>query len=113
MRKGRANVSVREGNTLTSTYLLFAAGVLLGAVGSLVFILRSRALLEEEPGDDAHPDRLRQLAVRLTLVTYAVLAFILLVIAVVLGDIASIITGGILVVFASAGIVFLWSAAPS
>jgi hypothetical protein len=95
---------------MASTYLPFVVGLVLGAIGCLVFIMRSQALSDDDRSDHAAFGGRRQLAMRLALSVDVVIAFIFLVVAVVLGDIGFIVTAGILMVCASAGLAVLWSA---
>lgn len=98
------------GNTLTSTDLPLAVGAVIGAVGSLVFIMRSHAFDEEEREGHAQA---RQSAVRRVLVIYATAAWICFATAVVLGDVAFIVTTGVLALLAGVGLARLWSAMES
>jgi hypothetical protein len=92
-------------------YLLAAAGAIAGAVGSVVFIMRSPALTDEEEQGDAEPWRnRRQLAVRVVLSMYMVMTGIALVVSVALLDTELILTSGALVVLATIGLISLWSA---
>jgi hypothetical protein len=92
-------------NNLISTDLPIAVGAIIGAVGSLTFIMRTHAIDEEEQAGHAQA---RRSAVRLVLVIYAMIAWLCLVVAVVLGGVALIATMGILALLASAGLVRLW-----
>jgi hypothetical protein len=92
------------GSTLTDTYLPIAVGTVLGAAVSLVFIVRSSAFSEKQPGR-ASASTQRQRRVRIILGVYVVFAFICLAIAVVIGDVAFIVLGGVIALLASIGLV--------
>lgn len=94
------------GSSLTGADLPLAAGAIIGAVGSLAFIMRSHAFDEKEQAGHA---KARQSAVRRVLVIYAIIAWFCLAAAVALGDVAFIVTTGIMALLASAGLVRLWS----
>ena len=91
---------------LTGTYLPIVAGAVLGAVGSLLFVMRSRAFPK---GEYAQGVLSRQSAVRRVLIIYASIAWICLVVAVAIGDTSFMILTGIIALVASAGLVGLWS----
>jgi cobalamin synthase len=82
------------------TYLPLTAGAVIGAAGSLIFIVRSPALARE--------GRRRKLAVRLVLITYVAIACLVLVIAIALGNLEFIAISGALAILAIAGLVFTW-----
>lgn len=90
-----------------STYLPIMVGAVLGAVGSVLFIVRSRAFPKEERSQGAFS---RQSAVRRVLIIYATVAWICLAAAVFIGNIWFIILTGIIVVIASVGLLGFWSA---
>jgi hypothetical protein len=81
-------------------------GGFIGAIGSLVFIMRSSAFDKEQHVGDAQT---RQSAIRRTLVIFAIIAWFCLGAAVALGDVAFIVTTGIMALLASAGLMRLWS----
>jgi hypothetical protein len=95
---------------MIATYLLFAGGAIVGAVGSVAFILRSSELTQEENRRDAasRPSR-RQLAVRIVLSVYLGMTSIALAVALALEDVALIATSGLLVFLVGGALIFLWS----
>lgn len=90
---------------LTGTYLPIVVGAVFGAVGSLLFIMRSR---EFSKGEFVEGMLSRQSAVRRVLVIYAVIAWICLMVAVAIGDISFIVLTGIITALASTGLVGFW-----
>ncbi len=91
---------------IAATYLPIFVGAVLGAIGSLVFIVQSRAFPNEEVAEGPQS---RQAAVRRVLVIYASIAWVCLVAAVVIGDVTFIVMTGVITVLASAGVVVRWS----
>lgn len=92
---------------IASTYLPIFVGAFLGAIGSLVFILQSRAFPNEKA---AQGPQSRQAAVRRVLVIYAAIAWACLLAAVLIGDVTFIVLTGVITVLASAGLALRWSA---
>lgn len=90
-----------------SAYFPIILGAVLGAVGTVLFIMRSRAFPKEDRSQGAFS---RQSAVRRVLVIYATVAWICLAAAVFIGNIWFIILTGVIVVIASVGLLGFWSA---
>jgi hypothetical protein len=80
----------------------------IGAVGSLVFIMRSPALSDEVDGNDRSGANRRRLAIRLTLLAFMILACTSLVVALALGGLGITVTAGSLVLVTGVALVFLW-----
>lgn len=91
-----------------NTYLPIAIGAVLGATGSLLFILRTDAFSQEEQGGHVSASR-RGLALRSVLIIYATIAWICLVVAIAIGDMAFIVACGVIALIASIGLVRVWS----
>jgi hypothetical protein len=91
---------------LAAIFLPVVVGAVLGAVGSLLFIMRASVFSKEEYAQGALS---RQSAVRRVLVIYATIAWICLAAAVAIGDMSFIILTGIIAVLASVGLVGFWS----
>ena len=95
------------GEVSSSTYLPIGIGVIIGAVGSLVFIMRTRALSDEQDSRPATSIR-RRLALRSVLIIYAIIAWICLAVAVTVGEMALIVLCGVIVLIASIGLMRIW-----
>ena len=95
-----------------SAFLPAAIGAVVGAIGSLWFILRSDAFSDRGKADNDPPDDRRKLAVRIVLAGYAVIAWICFVVAVAIGDMSFILPAGITALLATVGLVGLWSPRP-
>jgi archaellum biogenesis protein FlaJ (TadC family) len=106
MRKGYASQVLVTGGTIADTGIPLVIGGFVGAIGSLIFILRTHAF---DQGEKASEKQDRQSAVRRALVIFAIIAWFCLVAALALGDVAFIVTTGIMAIIASAGLVRLWS----
>jgi archaellum biogenesis protein FlaJ (TadC family) len=78
---------------------------LLGAVGSVIFLMRARGFEKVEAEGLTHA---RLTAVRRVVVIYAAIAWLCFLIAVALGDAAFIILTGIMAVLACAGLVWVY-----
>jgi archaellum biogenesis protein FlaJ (TadC family) len=79
-------------------------GSFLGAVGCLIFIMRARGFDKVEAEGQAHA---RRAAVRRVLIIYAVIAWLCLVVAIALGDMAFIALTGVTTVLACVGLVLV------
>lgn len=90
-----------------STYFPIVVGAVVGAVGSVLFVMRSRAFPKEEPSQGALS---RQSAVRRVLVIYATVAWVCFAAAVFIGNMSFIILTGVIVAIASVGLLGFWSA---
>jgi hypothetical protein len=90
-----------------STYIPVAAGLILGGGGSVWFIARSRAL----SGAEQAPRR--RFALRSVLMIYAVITCLCLIISIAIGEVALILTSGIMVLIATAGLLRLWIGDPN
>lgn len=94
---------------LANTYFPIAIGLMLGAALSVIIVMRSRPSSEEEARQRAlMVDRHRR-ALRAGLVAYAIIAWVLLVVTVVLGDVTYIVLHGVIALIALIGLVRLWS----
>lgn len=91
---------------LASIYLPMFIGAVVGAVGSLVFIMRFRAFPKEEADQGSQS---QQPAVRRVLVIYAAISWVCLLVAVLIGSATSIVLTGIITVLASVGLALRWS----
>lgn len=91
---------------LASIYFPIFIGAVLGAVGSLAFIMHSRAFPKEEA---TQGPRSRQSAVRRVLVIYAAISWACLVAALLIGNVIFVVLTGIITVLASVGLVVRWS----
>jgi Flp pilus assembly protein TadB len=90
-----------------STYLPVAAGLILGGGGSVWFIVRSRAL------SDLGKDGPRRFALRSVLVIYIIVTCFCLIISIAIGEVGLILTSGIMVLIAAAGLVRVWLGDPN
>ena len=97
---------------MSATYLPIAVGAILGAAGSIWFIVRSHAFSAEKQGGQASADSRRCIALRSVVSIYAAIAWICLVIAVATGNMAFIVLCGAIVLIASIGLVRVWLRAP-
>ena len=93
---------------MTSSYLIFAGGAVIGAVGSLVFISRSLSTSDRDGIRDAAQDRTRLLALLATLGIYTLLTFACFVIALALAEDGLAIIAGTLLLLAIAGLIGVW-----
>jgi peptidoglycan biosynthesis protein MviN/MurJ (putative lipid II flippase) len=91
---------------VTNTLIPVVVGLILGALGSVLFIMRSRAFTDEDRGGYSAS---RQSAVRRVLIIYAYIAAVCLVAAVAIGDFAFILLTGAMALIALAGLARLWS----
>lgn len=91
---------------LASIYLPIFIGAVLGAVGSLIFIMQSRAFSGEGATQGSEN---QQSAVRRVLVIYAAISWACLVAAVFIGSATFIVLTVIIAALASAGLVLRWS----
>lgn len=95
---------------MIGSYLIFAGGAVIGAVGSLIFISRSRSIIDEDQTDSVAQGRTRRLAMLVTLGVYAFLAFVCTVIALALGNQTIMIIAAALFLCAVAGLTAVWMA---
>lgn len=93
---------------MSATYLPIAVGAILGAAGSVWFILRSHAFSAEKQGGQASADGRRRIALRSVVSIYAAIAWICLVIAIATGNTAFIVLCGAIALIASLGLVRVW-----
>lgn len=77
-------------------------GAFLGAVGSLIFLMRARGFVKVEAEGQVHA---RRAAVRRVSTVYAVIAWLCFGVAIALGDTAVIVLTGSMVVLACVGLV--------
>ena len=108
MRKGYAERGWSP-KTMINTILPIAVGLILGAAGSVLFVLRSQAFAELERSGRAPFGGRRQLTRWVVLGSFAVIAWICLLAAVSIGDVGFIVPSGMIALFASVGLVHLWS----
>lgn len=90
------------------TYVPIIVGLLIGAVGAAVVVLRSPAYLRCERRGEGSADQLRRQAVRSVLVSYAVITWFCLAVAVVVGEAAFIVITGAVALIASIGLRRYW-----
>jgi hypothetical protein len=81
-------------------------GAFLGAVGSVIFLIRARGF-EKVEAEGQTPAR--RAAVRRVLIIYAVVAWLCFVAAIALGDIAFIVLTGVIAVLACVGLIRVYS----
>jgi len=101
-----------QGEKLSPVYLPIVVGAIVGAAGSIWFILRSHALSEGERGGHASADSRRRLALRSVLIIYAAIAWVCLIIAIAIGDMPFIVLCGATALIASIGLGRVWSRTP-
>lgn len=93
-----------------NTYLPVVLGALLGALGSFVFVSRAKAL-STKTGDrpSASLAERRKLALRIIVCVYALIAFVCMVVAIAVGDLAFIALSGAILLIACGGLLIVWS----
>jgi hypothetical protein len=103
-------VNATHQRSMIAACLLFAGGAIVGAVGSVVFILRSSEFRQDENRGVAasRPGR-RQLAVRIVLLVYLGMVGVALTVALAVGNVVFVATSGFLMFLVGAALVFLWS----
>lgn len=89
------------------TYIPILFGVLLGAIGSIVFVKRTRAFERNQPDAVAAAGQ-RRLSLRLIVGTYTLVALICLIVAIALGGAAFIVLSAIIAVCVGGAFVRLW-----
>ncbi|HEX4670236.1 MAG TPA: hypothetical protein VH275_09730 [Solirubrobacterales bacterium] len=97
-------------NSVSSVTIPLVIGGFLGAIGSLIFILRARAFDKVEARGQTYA---RLSAVRRVLIIYAVIALLCFVVAIALGDIAFIVLTAIMAALACVGLVRFYGRRPS
>lgn len=91
------------------TYIPVAVGVILGAVGSVVFILRATSRDERLRWRQADARRERLLAIRSVMVVFAVIAWSCLILAIVIGEAAFTALTGATALISGAGLIYVWT----
>jgi len=91
------------------TYVPVAVGAILGAIGSLAFIVRSTT--SEDRQRWRHPDarRERLFAVRSVMTLFAVIAWACLILSITVGEAAFIVLTGATALIATAGLIYVWT----
>jgi hypothetical protein len=105
MRVGCVRFNAVGGNLLLGSYLIFAGGAVLGAVGSLVFISRSLSPSTGTAAQATDQGRLRRIALSITLGVYMALALLASVVGLALGAIQLAIIAATLLLMAGAGLI--------
>ncbi|MBS1881807.1 MAG: hypothetical protein JSS97_02490 [Actinobacteria bacterium] len=91
------------------TYVPVAVGAILGALGSLAFIFRATTSDDRLRWRQSGSRRDRLLAVRSVMVVFALVAWICLILAIVLGEVAFIALTGVIALMAAGGLVYAWA----
>lgn len=81
-------------------------GAILGGIGSLLFIARSR---QSNDGEASGEGRALRSALRRVLTIYAAIAWLCVIVAVAIGDMVFIAMTGVVAILASAGLMYRWS----
>lgn len=101
---------------MNSTYVSIAIGGVVGAVGTVAYLLRTKAFSDDPPkgspgneprGQSGSIDR-RRLSLRIVVSVYCVIAYGCFVAAIAIGDSAFIILTGVIAFLASASLWRLW-----
>lgn len=91
------------------TYVPVAVGAILGAVGSLVFIVRATGREDRFRWSRTDARRERLHAVRSVMSMFAVIAWSCLILAIIIGEAAFTALTGATALIAGAGLIYVWT----
>lgn len=97
------------GSAVTGTYLPALIGGVLGAIGSVAFLLHTKAFSNEQATNRGSIVDRRRLSIRIVVSLYLVIAFGGLIVAISIGDPTFIVLTAIIAFIAAGALARLWS----